>query len=950
MKQVTRGPMSATPWLLLLCLAGAAGGGVLHARAQPDSKGFITIDCGLEGETGFVDNFSTLAFVPDNGEFTDDAGTCHNISAENITPSLGSTWYTVRSFATGARNCYTLRSLVPGLKYLVRARFMYGNYDGLNRLPVFDLHIGVNYWHTVNISSPEAAKNVEAIVVVPDDFVQVCLINTGAGTPFISGLDLRPLKNTIYPQATKAQGLVLLTRFNFGPTDKYDVIRYPDDPHDRFWFPWVNSVLWREMSTTRKVHNMNPDLFEAPPAVLRTAISPRNNIQIQFSWEPQPQPNDPSPAYFIIMHFTELQLLPANATREFYINLNGDLWDRDAVTPAYLYSGVYYNTFASRKSQYNITINATANSTLPPIINAVEVFSVIPTTNIATDSEDVAAIMAIKAKYQVRRNWMGDPCGPGTVMVWDTLTCNYTIAGPPRIRRVDLSSSGLNGDISSYFADLKAVQYLNLSTNNLVGSIPDSLSQLSSLTVLDLSGNQLSGSIPSGLLRRIQDGSLNLRYDNNRDICTNKNSCKPIKTKSRLAMYIAIPAVLIVLIVVVALLFRFIRRKKQGSLNSSVKPQKNKMTSYAPGNNVYTDNSLQLENRRFTYEELEMITNNFEKVLGQGGFAKVYNGFLEDGSQVAVKLLSNSSIEGVSEFLAEAQILTRIHHKNLVSLIGYCKDGDCMALVYEYMSEGTLQEHIEGRKYHGGCLPWKQRLQIALESAHGLEYLHKGCNPPLIHRDVKATNILLNTMMEAKISDFGLSKAFKGGSQHVSTEKVVGTPGYVDPEYHATMQLTAKSDVYSFGVVLLELVTGKPAILREPEAAPIGIIQWTRQRMARGNIESVVDARMGGIYDVNSVWKVVEIALKCSAYASIQRPTMTNVVVQLQECIELEEGPADEDANSSFYTGDSSDNPNLSYDDYVSDLSTNMSQSKISFPMKHDDKGVAAMPTGPTAR
>jgi hypothetical protein len=163
-----------------------------------------------------VDNFSTLAFVPDNGGFTDDAGTCHNISAENITPSLGATWYTVRSFATGARNCYTLRSLVPGLKYLVRARFMYGNYDGLSRLPVFDLHIGVNYWHTVNISSPEAAKNVEAIVVVPDDFVQVCLINTGAGTPFISGLTLRPLKNTMYPQATKAHGLVLLSRLNYG--------------------------------------------------------------------------------------------------------------------------------------------------------------------------------------------------------------------------------------------------------------------------------------------------------------------------------------------------------------------------------------------------------------------------------------------------------------------------------------------------------------------------------------------------------------------------------------------------------------------------------------------------------------------------------------------------------------------------------------------------------------
>ncbi|KAK1618696.1 hypothetical protein QYE76_024213 [Lolium multiflorum] len=911
------------------------------------TAGFISIDCGLQGETGYVDNGTKLVFTPDNGEFTDDAGICHNISSDHITESLETTWYTVRSFAAGARNCYTLRSLVAGLKYLIRARFMYGNYDGLNRPPAFDLHIGVNYWYTVNITEPDAVKLVEAIVVVPDDFVHVCLINTGSGTPFISGLDLRPLKQTIYPQVTKAQGILLFQRRNFCSADKNNVIRYPDDPHDRLWFPMVNEKLWTGISTTKKVLNRENDLFDAPSAVLQTAITPRNLSQIRFSWKPQPQRTDPSPAYFAIMHFTELELLPSNVVREFYIDLNGKLWHRDAiVTPAYLYTSSSYNTIASRKRQYDIFINPTANSTLPPIINALELYSVMPTTNLGADFADVSAIMEIKAKYQVRRNWMGDPCGPGTAMVWDTLTCNYTIAAPPRITRVDLSSSRLNGDISSSFADLKAVQYLNLSTNNLLGSIPDALSQLSSLTVLDLSSNQLSGSIPYGLLRRVQDGSLNLRYDNNRDLCTNENPCQRIKRKSGLAMYIAIPTVVIILIAAVALIFCFRRRKKQGLMNNSVKPQNEIMTSYTS----YTDNSLQLENRRFTYEELEMITNNFQEVLGQGGFAKVYNGFLEDGSQVAVKLLSNSSIQGVSEFLAEAQILTRIHHKNLVSLIGYCKDGDCMALVYEYMSEGTLQEHIEGRKYHGGCLPWKQRLQIALESAQGIEYLHKGCNPPLIHRDVKATNILLNTRMEAKIADFGLSKAFKGGSQHVSTEKVVGTPGYVDPEYHATMQLTAKSDVYSFGVVLLELVTGKLAILREPEVAPIGIIQWARKRMARGNIESVVDARMGGIYDVNSVWKVVEIALKCSAYASTQRPTITNVVAQLQECIELEEGPADEGVNDSFYTGDRSDSPNLSYGDYVSDQCTNISQNKISFQMKHDVTGIAAMPTGPTTR
>ncbi|XP_048539209.1 probable LRR receptor-like serine/threonine-protein kinase At1g51880 [Triticum urartu] len=393
---------------------------------------------------------------------------------------------------------------------------------------------------------------------------------------------------------------------------------------------------------------------------------------------------------------------------------------------------------------------------------------------------------------------------------------------------------------------------------------------------------------------------------------------------------------------------------EEGSMNNSVKPQNDPMASYASGSDVYGDGSLRLESRRFTYEELKMITNNFQRVLGRGGFGYVYDGFLEDGTQVAVKLRSQSSNQGVKEFLAEAHILTRIHHKNLVSMIGYCNDGEYMALVYEYMSEGTLQDHIEGRKNIEGCLPWRRRLRIALESAQGapfniLKYLHKGCNPPLIHRDVKATNILLNTKLEARIANFGLSKAFNSESDtYVSTNTLVGMPGYVDPEYQATMQPTAKSDVYSFGVVLLELITGKPAIPREAE--PTSIIQWARKRMALGNIESVVDARMRGIYDVNSVWKVADIALKCTSYALTQRPTMTDVVAQLQECIELEEGHASGDVNVELHTTGSGGNPNLSYGSYGGDQSADISQSSTAFDMEENAKRVLAMSMGPVAR
>ncbi|KAL5231608.1 hypothetical protein ABZP36_030384 [Zizania latifolia] len=814
--------MAARP-LLLLCFVAAAAAGVLQARAQPDSKGFISIDCGLPGKTSYVDDTTKISYAADDG-FTD-AGANRNISAEYIRPRLSRRYHNVRSFPDGERNCYTLRSLVAGLKYIVRATFIYGDYDGLNRLPVFDLYIGVNFWTMVNITDPGGPQLIEAIVVVPDDFVHVCLVNTGAGTPFISSLDLRPLENRLYPHVNVTQGLVLLDRRNFGPTADTDVIRrdmiradrllgdmYPDDPHDRAWLPWVNPAEWLEISTTRTVENTDDDKFAAPSAVMQTAITPRNgSTSIEFLWESAPQPKDPTPGYVAIFHVSELQLLPSSAVRQFYVNLNGKPLLDGSYTPPFLLAGFVYNPSPfTRYPQYNISINATANSTLPPIINAVEVFSVISTATIGTDSQDASAMMAIKAKYQVKKNWMGDPCVPKK-FAWDRLTCSYAVSTPARVTSLNLSSSGLSDDISSSFGNLKAVQYIDLSNNNLTGSIPDALSQLPALTVLDLTGNQLSGSIPSGLLKRMQDGSLNLRYGNNPNLCTNGNSCQPSKNKSKLAIYIAVPVVLVVVIASVTVLL-------------------------------------------------------------------------------------------------------------------FCQ----------------LRQNNQGQNNNGRCLTWRERLRIALESAQGLEYLHKGCNPPLIHRDVKTANILLNARLEAKIADFGLSKAFNlDNTTHVSTNTLMGTPGYMDPEYQATMHPTTRSDVYSFGVVLLELVSGKPAVLHDPE--PISIIQWARQRLSQGDIEGVVDARMRGGHDVNAVWKAADVALRCTAPASARRPTMTDVVTQLRDCLELEKrSRGGADVNTS--------NPSSSYSTYATDHSTDASQNNTSFEMEHNFGRMPSMASGPAAR
>ncbi|VAH09522.1 unnamed protein product [Triticum turgidum subsp. durum] len=933
-------PTAASPWLLLLCLAAVSTGGVPQARAQLESKGFISIDCGLPGTASYVDAGTKLLYVSDAG-FTDDAaGANHNISAEYIRPQLSRRYHNVRSFPDGARNCYTLRPLVPGRKYLVRAAFLYGDYDGLGRPPIFNLRLGVNYWQTVNVSTPGSEVTAEAIVVVPDDFVQVCLVNTGAGTPFVSALELRPLKMKFYPQANLTQGLLVEHRMNLGPADETNIIRYPVDPYDRVWIPWADPKEWTEISTTRQVQSDDDD-YEVPSAVMRTAVTPLNaSMNLEFTWDPDPRPHDPSPGYFMIMHFSELQLLPSNALRQFDININGVRLSDD-IRLFYLGVGVIYNEKPYRDSNYNISINATANSTLPPILNALELFSIMSMTNFGTDSGDVSAITTIKAKYHVLKNWMGDPCSP-KIMAWEKLMCSYDIGTRPRIRSVNLSSSGLNGDISSSFANLKALQYLDLSNNNLTGTIPDTLSQLPLLKILDLSGNQLSGSIPSGYLKRIQDGSLNLRYGNNSNLCTNANSCRPAKMKSKLPIYIGAPAVVIVVIVSVALtLFCLLRQKNPGLMKNSVKPQNETRND--------GDTSLGLETRQFTYNELERITNNLQQVLGKGGFGYVYDGFLEDGTQVAVKIRSESSNQGDKEFLAEVQILTRIHHKNLVSLIGFCKDGEHMALVYEFMSEGTLQDHIVGGDRNARCLTWRQRLKIAVESAQGLEYLHKGCNPPLIHRDVKATNILLNTRLEAKIADFGLSKAFnRDNESQVSTNVIVGTRGYMDPEYQTTGRPTTKSDVYSFGVVLLVLVTGKPPTLHNLRS--IGIIEWVQQRLSKGNIEGVVDVRMHGDHDINSMWKAADIALKCTAHASVRRPNMTDVVMQLQECLKLEEDHTGSNSNNNFYTGISSNDLSMRNDPYPTNQSTNVSQSNTSFEKEHNFGRVPTIDNGPAAR
>eukprot|EP01018_Ginkgo_biloba_P024632 Gb_26498 [translate_table: standard] len=290
----------------------------------------------------------------------------------------------------------------------------------------------------------------------------------------------------------------------------------------------------------------------------------------------------------------------------------------------------------------------------------------------------------------------------------------------------------------------------------------------------------------------------------------------------------------------------------------------------------------------FSLAELEEATEGFQKKIGSGGFGPVYYGTTKDGKEIAVKVLSSDSHQGKREFLNEVSLMSRIHHRNLIALLGYCLDEGKTILVYEYMHNGTLREHLHGPASREKQLDWIMRLKLAEDAAKGIEYLHTGCNPSIIHRDLKSSNILLDKQMRAKVSDFGLSRLAADGTTHVSSI-VRGTVGYLDPEYYVSQQLTEKSDVYSFGVVLLEIISGREAISNESFGVDFrNIVQWARFYIEKGDIQSIIDPALGKDFNIQSVWKIAEKAMFCVQPYGKLRPAMSDVVKEIQEAIEIE--------------------------------------------------------------
>ncbi|KAK4264046.1 hypothetical protein QN277_029387 [Acacia crassicarpa] len=499
----------------------------------------------------------------------------------------------------------------------------------------------------------------------------------------------------------------------------------------------------------------------------------------------------------------------------------------------------------------------------------------------------LSIVQPLGCPLKLAENWKGnDPCN-GT---WTGIVCSGG-----NITFVNFQEMGLSGTISPTFASLTSLTRLLLANNSLTGPIPNELITMPNLRELDVSNNNLGGHVPSfpkkSIIIRIH-GNPNLGKP--LESPSSNSGGNGIKKKHQLSIFIGGIGVglMILLLIVVIVSFMFVKKLKYfgkfgGLIMKLVHPHDGEV---GKAMKIYVEdggapNQADVQGMVIPIQVLKEVTNNFSNanILGKGGFGTVYRGELHDGTKIAVKRMDSGLLmeKGLSEFRAEIAVLTQARHRHVVALLGYCLDGNERLLVYEYMSQGALSKHLFSWKENGlEPLDWTRRLNIALDVARGVEYLHASAQQSFVHRDLKPSNVLLGDDMRAKVSDFGLVRLAPEGRNSVET-RLAGTFGYLAPEYAATGRVTTKVDVYSFGVVLMEMITGRRVLDHSLPEEDFHLVMWFRRMMQNNDsFRKVIDPIINADDEATmcSIRTVSELAGLCCANEPHHRPNMGYVV------------------------------------------------------------------------
>ncbi|KAK9748592.1 hypothetical protein RND81_02G069000 [Saponaria officinalis] len=456
----------------------------------------------------------------------------------------------------------------------------------------------------------------------------------------------------------------------------------------------------------------------------------------------------------------------------------------------------------------------------------------------------------------------------------------YELGNLTNLVSLDLYLNNLTGPIPDTLGKLQKLRFLRLNNNTLSGEIPVSLTGINTLQVLDLSYNSLSGTVPV-------NGSFSLftpiSYNGNPKLkmpptpppppIQKQSGSSSVGNSATGAIAGGVAAGAALLFAAPAISLAWWRRRKPQDHFFDVPAEE--------------DPEVHLgQLKRFSLRELQVASDNFshKNILGRGGFGKVYKGRLADGSLVAVKRLKEERTQGGElQFQTEVEMISMAVHRNLLRLRGFCMTPTERLLVYPYMANGSVASCLRERPESQPPLNWEIRQRIALGAARGLAYLHDHCDPKIIHRDVKAANILLDEEFEAVVGDFGLAKLMDYKDTHVTTA-VRGTIGHIAPEYLSTGKSSEKTDVFGYGVMLLELITGQRAfdLARLANDDDVMLLDWVKGLLKEKKLETLVDADLQGNYVEPEVEQLIQVALLCTQSSPTERPKMSEVVRMLE--------------------------------------------------------------------
>ncbi|WZY73417.1 hypothetical protein YC2023_005657 [Brassica napus] len=466
-------------------------------------SGFTSLTCGAPMGTSFLEKATNITYSSDAPYI--DTGIGRSIKSSYQSKSEQQTWY-LRSFPQSSRSCYTF-NMTTGDKYLIRAIFFHGGYD-TRPSTKFDLHLGPNKWATVSTAEETKSETFEIIHILATSRLQVCLVKTEDSTPFISAIELRKLTSKAY--ANESGSLQTFLRADIGSFSKqslrYGSGVYGADVFDRIWLPY-NSENWSQIRTDNSVDNDNG--FKVAENVMATASVPTDpdaHMNISLTGLHQ------TSRFYVCLHFSEIQELNPNDTRELKVMYNGRLII-EPFKPISFYTRSFFRDELgpNANGQCTFSLQKTASSTLPPLLNAMEVYMVNSLSQNETDTKEVDTMINIKLSCGINKvDWQGDPCVPRDYM-WSGVNCSYIDSEQPKIISLNLTTHGLTGEIQETISNLSSLQVLDFSNNSLIGPVPEFLAHMTSLKVINLSSNLLYGSIPTSLLDKVQRGLVSLR-------------------------------------------------------------------------------------------------------------------------------------------------------------------------------------------------------------------------------------------------------------------------------------------------------------------------------------------------------------------------------------------------------------------------------------------------------